>query len=76
MSSSLFRGTPQQSRQPQRQNNDLITAVDEVKRQIGNQNPNIVLQQMCQHDPQVRAFVQSVQNLNPMQLAAQFFGKR
>jgi hypothetical protein len=53
-----------------------MSAVDEVKRQIGNQNPNIVLQQMCQRDPQVRAFVQSVQNLNPMQLAAQFFGKR
>lgn len=71
MSSSLFRGKQQPP-----QNNDLISAVEEVKRQIGNQNPNVVLQQMCQRDPQVRAFVQSMQNINPMQLAAQFFGKR
>lgn len=71
MSSSLFQGKQQSP-----QNNDLISAVEQVKRQIGNQNPNVVLQQMCQRDPQVRAFVQSVQNLNPMQLAAQFFGKR
>ena len=77
MSSSLFQGKPQQSRPAQQaQNNDLIAAVEEVKRQIGNQNPNVVLQQLCQRDPQVRAFVQKAQHMNPMQLAAQFFGKR
>ena len=58
------------------QNNDLMAAVENVKRQIGNQDPNVVLRQMCERDPQVRAFVQQMQNMNPMQLAAQFFGRR
>lgn len=70
MSSSLFSG---KSPQPQQTPNDLISAVNEVKRQIGNQNPNAVLQQLCQQDPQVRSFVQQLQNMSPMQLAAQFF---
>lgn len=73
MSSSLFRGNDRQPRQsPQ---NDLIAAVNEVKRQIGNQDPNMVLQQLCQQNPQVKAFVQQMQGLSPMQIAAQFFKK-
>lgn len=74
MSSSLFsRGNPS-PHAPQRGNNDLISAVNEVKRQIGNMDPVSVLNELCQRDPQARAFVQSVQGMNPMQLAAQFFG--
>lgn len=73
MSSSLFRANP--ATQPQRrQSNDLISAVDEVKRQIGGRDPVSVLNEICMRDPQARAFVQSVQNMNPMQLAAKFFG--
>lgn len=72
MSSSLFSGG---NRQPQQMPNDLISAVNEVKRRIGGQNPAAVLQQICQQDPQVRAFVQQLQGMNPMQLAAQFFKK-
>lgn len=74
MSSSLFSRTNQHPQPQQSQNNDLVAAVDEVKRQIGNRNPVAVLNELCQRDPQARAFVHSVQNLNPMQLAAQFFG--
>lgn len=73
MSSSLFPSKGPQY-QPQ-QSNDLQAAVDEVKRIIGNQDPQEVLKQMCARDPQVRSFVNSVQGLNPMQLAAQFFKK-
>lgn len=73
MSSSLFSG---RNPQPQRQTNDLIAAVNEVKRQLGNQNPNLVLQQLCQQNPQVQAFVQQMRGMSPMQLAAQFFGIR
>lgn len=72
MSSSLF---SERNPQPQ-QTNDLIAAVNEVKRQIGNQNPNLVLQQLCQQNPQVQAFVQKMRGMSPMQLAAQFFGIR
>lgn len=70
MSSSLFsRSSPQQ------QSNDLQAAVEQVKRAIGNQNPEAVLQQICAGDPQVRQFVNGLRNLTPMQLAAQFFKK-
>lgn len=70
MSSSLFSG---KSQQPQQTPSDLISAVNEVKRRIGGQSPAAVLQQLCQQDPQVRAFVQQMQGMNPMQIAAQFF---
>lgn len=70
MSSSLFsRSSPQQ------QSNDLQAAVEQVKRAIGNQNPEAVLQQICAGDPRVRQFVNGLRNLTPMQLAAQFFKK-
>lgn len=73
MSSSLFRsGNPQP---PQRPENDLIAAVNEVKRQIGNQDPAAVLRQLCQQDPQIQGFVNQFRSMNPMQLAAQFFKK-
>lgn len=72
MSSSLFTGS-KMSPQAQQPSNDLLAAVNEVKRQIGTQDPRAVLQQICAQDPQARAFVQSLQNMNPMQLAAQFF---
>lgn len=75
MSSSLFRKPPQAQPQ-QTQGNDLISAVENVKRQIGNQNPAAILQQMCQRDPQVAAFVQQFRGVDPRQLAAQFFGKK
>lgn len=71
MSSSLFsRSSPRQQ-----QSNDLQAAVEQVKRAIGNQNPEAVLQQICASDPQVRQFVNGLRNLTPMQLAAQFFKK-
>lgn len=71
MSSSLFGKSQQQG-----QRSDLISAVNEVKRQIGNQDPAAVLRQLCQQDPQVRSFVQSVQGMDPMQLAFKFFGNK
>ena len=71
MSSSLFRKS---EAQPQ-QTNDLFSAVNEVRKRIGNQDPNAVLQQMCMQDPQVRAFVNQFRGMNPMQIAAQFFKK-
>lgn len=73
MSSSLFsKSDPRHQQQPA---NDLQAAVEQVKRAIGNQDPTVVLRQLCASDPQVRQFVSGLQGLTPMQLAAKFFKK-
>lgn len=72
MSSSLFSKSGPRHQQPA---NDLQAAVEQVKKAIGNQDPSVVLRQLCERDPQVRQFVNSLRSLTPMQLAAQFFKK-
>lgn len=65
MASSLFGGNPQ------RQTNNLPEAVNSIVGMIRGQNPQILLQNLCMKDPQIRNFVNSCQGKTPEQIAAQ-----
>lgn len=64
MASSLFGGKPN----PQ---TNLPNAVGAIMGMIRGQNPQILLNNLCMKDPQIRDFVKSCDGKSPEQIAAQ-----
>ena len=64
MASSLFGGRPN----PQ---TNLPDAVGTIMGMIRGQNPQVLLNNLCMKDPQIRNFVKSCEGKSPEQIAAQ-----